>query len=66
MKKMSDLVSGAYFSFGEEKSVYHVDRIVYSGNRNGDFIVYYYNIDTLKDFIWNTKQYNSVIYIYPN
>lgn len=66
MKKMSDLYKGAYFSFSGEKTVYHVQDIVYSGNRNGDFSVKYYNTNSNADFIWTTKNYDSAITIYYN
>jgi hypothetical protein len=64
--KMSNLYTGNHFSFFGEKTVYCVEMITYVGNRAGDFIIRYYNINSNLNYSWKTGDYDSRVTIYDN
>ncbi|MBB4803901.1 hypothetical protein HNP37_003981 [Flavobacterium nitrogenifigens] len=63
---MSDLTRGKYFSFANSNVVYYVEQVVYSGNQNGDFHLFYSKLNTDKTFKWSTFELDKSITIYDN
>lgn len=63
---MSSLTRGKYFSFLNSNVVYYVEQVVYSGNQNGDFHLFYSKLNTDKVFKWDSSDFDKNITIYDN
>lgn len=66
--KLSELQIGDYFRFANKQNVYHVINIIYSGDRYGNFKLFYRSNDSSNNTIyeWSTQQFDGNIFIYQN